>query len=115
MSMITSLAWVPRGAARQRPIRFELNAEEYERVKLLAKQELEAKKEAGEADEEDDGDDGYEDNDVEVDTSDLPPELDMENYDDDDDDDVDDESEEDGGTCVCLKTMNASSYCMLSY
>ena len=96
MSMITSLAWIPRGAARQRPIRFELNAEEYERVKSLAKEELKAKKDAGEADDEgvEDDDHEQEGNDIEVDTSDLPPELNMDNY----DDDESEEEGEDGGS-----------------
>ena len=99
MSMITSLAWIPRGAARQRPIRFELNAEEYERVKLLAKQELMAKKDAGEAvEEEGDEDDGHQESDIEVDTSDLPPELDMDNYDEDDES----EEGEDGGEVLFM-------------
>jgi hypothetical protein len=35
--MITSLTWVPKGAARSRPVRFELSKEEYARIKNLAK------------------------------------------------------------------------------
>ena len=42
MSMITSLAWIPRGAPRSRPIRFELSAEEYDRVRDLAAKEQHA-------------------------------------------------------------------------
>ena len=84
--MITSLAWIPRGAARQRPVRFELNADEYERVKTLANEELKTMKAAGEAGDENEDEDGEEDepqeDEIEVDTSDLPAELDMDNYDD---------------------------------
>ncbi len=43
--MITALAWVPRGAARERPVRFELSEEEYDRIRHLASLE-----EAGEVD-----------------------------------------------------------------
>lgn len=37
VQMISSLAWVPKGAPRQHPVRFELSPEEYARVKSLAK------------------------------------------------------------------------------
>ena len=59
--MITSLAWIPRGAARQRPVRFELNADEYERVKTLANEELKTMTAAGEAGDENEEEDGEED------------------------------------------------------
>ena len=35
--MLSSLAWVPRGVPRQFPVRFEINQEEYSRIKALAK------------------------------------------------------------------------------
>lgn len=35
--MITSLTWIPKGAARTRPVRFELSAAELTRVRALAK------------------------------------------------------------------------------
>jgi hypothetical protein len=34
--MITSLVWVPRGAARSRPIQYEISPEELERIKEFA-------------------------------------------------------------------------------
>lgn len=79
--MITSLSWIPRGAARQRPVRYELTPEEYQRVRSLAK------KEAGEQDDTDamkrtDVAIEEEDSDENVDISELPDELHMEDYDD---------------------------------
>jgi len=44
-AMITALTWIPRGAARERPVRFELSEEEYSRIRHLA-----ALEEAGERD-----------------------------------------------------------------
>ncbi len=35
--IITSIAWIPRGASRSRPIRFEYSQEEVARIKRLAK------------------------------------------------------------------------------
>jgi periodic tryptophan protein 1 len=37
--MITSLAWIPRGAARSQPLRFELSPEEYKDLKKIVKNE----------------------------------------------------------------------------
>ena len=37
--MISSLSWIPRGVARSRPVRFELSAEEYDRIQGLALEE----------------------------------------------------------------------------
>ncbi|CAM9177971.1 unnamed protein product, partial [Ectocarpus fasciculatus] len=42
--MITSMAWVPKGAARTTPLRYELSAEERERVRQMAAQEVVSKK-----------------------------------------------------------------------
>lgn len=44
--MITALTWVPKGAARLKPVRFELSQDEYARIKLLAKAEEDAEKKA---------------------------------------------------------------------
>eukprot|EP01034_Spumella_vulgaris_P024537 gene24537-30895_t len=88
--MITALAWVPKGAARSRPVRFELSSDEYARIKALADQEEIKEKEnekehvqkgktftAEESEEVDEG--------VEKDNfDDLPAELRMDEYDDDD-------------------------------
>jgi periodic tryptophan protein 1 len=85
--MITALSWVPRGAARSHPVRFELSAEEVARVQELAAEEeaieeaesaAEHTRAAFDSDEEENGEDGEE-----VDLSDLPAALDMEHYDDD--------------------------------
>lgn len=85
--MITALSWVPRGAARSHPVRFELSAEEVARVQELAAEEeaIEQAESAPEhtrttfdSDEEGRGEDGED-----VDMSDLPAALDMEHYDDD--------------------------------
>jgi hypothetical protein len=102
--MISSLLWVPKGASRQRPVRFELSAEEMERVRELAKEEaaIEARADSAEhvasgatfeADRDDDEEvvdmateevEGDDESEEDVDTSDLPPELRMDEYDDDD-------------------------------
>lgn len=37
--MITALTWIPRGAARQKPVRYELSPEEYSRIKNMAEAE----------------------------------------------------------------------------
>ena len=47
--MITALAWVPRGAARERPVRFELSEEEYGRIQDLAALEQQGLDEVDEA------------------------------------------------------------------
>jgi hypothetical protein len=39
VAMISCLSWVPKGAAREKPVRFELSADEYSRIQLLAKAE----------------------------------------------------------------------------
>jgi periodic tryptophan protein 1 len=92
--MITALTWVPKGAARAKPVRFELSQEEYARVKSLAKAEEEIEKEADDHDV-GDGDDPEHTasgstfagdvvmNEDEDDKTELPPELRMDEYDDD--------------------------------
>lgn len=35
--MISALAWIPKGASRSKPIRFELSQEEVERIEKLAR------------------------------------------------------------------------------
>ena len=45
MSMITATTWVPRGFAAQFPTKYELDAEEYERISKLAKLQLDDAKE----------------------------------------------------------------------
>lgn len=102
--MITALTWVPKGAARVKPVRFELSPEEYARIKLLAKAEEETEKEV-EGSIEIDGDDaegsgelnlnaGEMMNEDEEDMTELPPELRMDEYDDDSEhDDNDDEAD----------------------
>lgn len=35
--MISTLAWVPRGAPRTQPVRFELSNEELQRIEGIAK------------------------------------------------------------------------------
>jgi len=35
--MITTLTWVPRGAARSIPVRYEIGPEEYAQMKLVIK------------------------------------------------------------------------------
>ena len=37
--MISSLTWIPRGAARSHPVKFELSPEELENIKKLAEKE----------------------------------------------------------------------------
>ena len=89
--MITALTWVPKGAARVKPVRFELSQEEYARIKLLAKAEEETEKETEESAKTDDGEISTElalggdevMNEDEEDMTELPPELRMDEYDDD--------------------------------
>lgn len=119
--MITSVAWIPRGVARSRPVRFELSPEEYQRIKHLATAEQGAQQGAEEEEDDDDAiERNYiaeehlrdEDNDIdaadggvteEVDISDLPKELRMDEYDDDEEEgdedqgiDEDDDDDENG-------------------
>lgn len=76
--MITSLTWIPRGAARSRPARYEITPEEFKRIKQLADEE------SGNQD----GDEEFkpsgatfEVEDEEVDLSSLPADLKMDDYD----------------------------------
>jgi periodic tryptophan protein 1 len=80
--MISALTWIPRGAAREHPIRYELSEEE---MKMMMKNYK------SNDDVEDDAASGTE-SDIEeqaalpVDINDLPKELNMDKYDDDSDD-----------------------------
>jgi periodic tryptophan protein 1 len=99
--MITSLTWVPKGAARARPVRFELSPEEYQRIKAMAKKEEDDEKAAAEEEEHD----ALRPSAVraehdEVDLSGLPSSLRMDAYDDDEAVDtaaIDGDSDGDGG------------------
>ena len=80
--MISALAWVPRGASREYPIRYELSEDE---VKMV----LKANKDDKEQQKDDDDDDIDNEDDIEqqgaiIDISTLPSELNMEGYDNDD-------------------------------
>jgi periodic tryptophan protein 1 len=100
--MITALTWVPKGAARVKPVRFELSQEEYARIKALAKVEEEAEKDAeakdvGDGDEAEHSAAGTTFNGAMVedeDQTELPPELRMDEYDDDSDHESDVNEEE---------------------
>lgn len=103
--MITSLSWIPRGVARQRPVRYELTPEEMQRVFALAQQEKGELNSDAAAMHRSDVAVEMED----VDMSDLPPELNMEDYDNEDDvgimknDDVEDDMfdyQEQGGNLM---------------
>jgi periodic tryptophan protein 1 len=87
-SIIPCLTWVPKGAARERPVRYELSRDEYAKVK-----ELESKATAREKVSLKTGKAGGDD--------DLPAEFRMDEYDDDDynddmDEDVDMDEDGDG-------------------
>ena len=84
VTMITAISWIPRGAARARPVRFELNQEDLDRIKQLAAKE----KADVQEDEERSRSLKVGDEDDDVDISDLPPELHMDEYDDDDAGDI---------------------------
>lgn len=75
MSLITSLSWIPKGAARKHPVRFELSPHEYLRIKRKAKEE-----EEGAATEAEGGNGA-----IGASMADLPAELRMDEYDDEDD------------------------------
>ena len=83
MSMITSVAWVPKGAARERPVRYELSRDEFKKVKAISSGEASPAKA------------GVGDKDVG-----LPPEFRMDEYDNEDMDGSDleemDEDDESG-------------------
>lgn len=84
--MISSIAWIPRGCARSRPMKFEASSEEIKRFQALAKEQLEENSRK---------DSSIEEPRDEVDISDLPPELRMDEYDDEDNYDVTDQQEMD--------------------
>ena len=85
-AMITSLTWVPRGAARARPVRFEISEEEFTRIQHLAALEAQGAKDQAERDRglHDDSDEESEDDEETAAlNAALPPELRMDEYDDD--------------------------------
>jgi periodic tryptophan protein 1 len=87
--MITSLHWVPRGAARADPLRFELSPDEYKALKKLAKKDEKGKmRDAGELldDAGDSSDEEEEDGEGGTGDAAVDEEFRMETYDDDDDD-----------------------------
>jgi periodic tryptophan protein 1 len=112
--MITALTWVPKGAARVKPVRFELSQEEYARIKMLAKAEEDIEKEAekadvGEGDEPEHSASGLsfsgdvKMNEDEEDMTELPPELRMDEYDDDSEhEDNDEENDDFAVSCIIL-------------
>ena len=94
--MISSLAWIPRGAARSRPVRYELSAEEYGRIKALAALEQGGGAgAAGSAEEEEEDDDQEEEQRAGEDEEPLPAEYEMDKY--DDEDEEGEEEDEDQG------------------
>jgi periodic tryptophan protein 1 len=78
--MITALSWIPKGAARSRPAKYEITPAEYDRIKELARVE-EENLEEGEIHHQTNNED-----DDDVDITDLPPELKMSEYDEDEND-----------------------------
>ena len=72
--MITCVTWIPKGAARERPVRYELSREEFSKVKAISSGEASPGKGGG-------GGDHME----------LPPEFRMDEYDNEDMGDNDDE------------------------
>jgi hypothetical protein len=98
--MITSLSWIPRGAARAHPVRFEFSAEEIERVKRLAAMEAKLEQQEREDEDAEDGDfvpsgSTFRDQSLDIEQQDdnedsvhidLPPELKMDTYDDEEED-----------------------------
>ena len=120
--MITALTWVPRGAARLKPVRFELSQEEYSRIKSLAKVEEQIEKEANENDigEGDDPDfvpsgSTFRDDAIVTEESDdveLPAELRMDEYDDDSEheDNEDEENNFAVSQLLILQLPEASCY-----
>lgn len=89
-AMITALTWVPRGAARERPVRFELSEEEYSRIKRLAALEESGERDQKEVDrriyEDSEDSEAEEEEDEEDDAimAALPAEYNMDSYDDED-------------------------------
>ena len=79
--MISSLAWVPKGAPRQQPVRYEVSQAELLRIKSNAKDKkvINSENKAISTDEKDEDE--------------LPKELRMDEYDDDNYDDIDSEDD----------------------
>jgi periodic tryptophan protein 1 len=89
-AMITALTWIPRGAARERPVRFELSEEEYSRIQRLAALEEAGERDQREADrrifddsEDSEADEGEDEENNAVMAA-LPAEYSMDTYDDED-------------------------------
>ena len=82
IDMISSVTWIPRGAARSRPVKYELSAAEFARVQELARLEGESEEaqEAAESGSDDDSK-GEEAEDAEGES--LPAEYGMDHYDSD--------------------------------
>jgi len=120
MSVITSLSWIPKGAARKHPVRFELSPHEYLRIKKLAKEEDGGRGivTATEGGGEDEGDD-----EGGADIADLPAELRMDEYDDEDDepalfennDDLDDDEYDDFAQMYVLSAHAAQRHFYFHY
>lgn len=90
--MITSVTWVPKGASRSRPVRFELSKEEYQRIKNLARYLSNSlmnlffsyRIEAGDSIEGNSNRSADEDLEFNGESDDLPSNLRMDTYDDED-------------------------------
>ena len=90
--MITSLSWIPKGAARSVPVRYELSAMEIKKLKKMTLSSVNKNEDYNDDDGADEGvDQGRSsDNNNNTDNNgddddDLPPELRMNDYDDDED------------------------------
>lgn len=101
--MISSLAWIPRGAARSRPVKYELSHEEVERIKELAAREeglvgghASAATEDSDSEEENEGTEAVE----------LPAEYDMQHYDSDPEENLSPEGEERTGSFTIFEQGN---------
>lgn len=94
-NMITSLSWIPKGAARSVPVRYELSAMEIKKLKKMTLSSVNKNEDNYDDNHNDDADEGVDqgrssDNNNNTDTNgddddDLPPELRMNDYDDDED------------------------------
>lgn len=90
--MITSLSWIPKGAARSVPVRYELSAMEIKKLKKMTLSSVNKDEDNNDDNNADEGidqgrsTDNYKITDtVGEDDDDLPPELRMNDYDDDED------------------------------
>lgn len=90
--MITSLSWIPKGAARSVPVRYELSAMEIKKLKKMTLSSVNKDEDNNDDNNADEGIDQGRSTDnykntvtVGEDDDDLPPELRMNDYDDDED------------------------------